>query len=251
MRTSLPCDPGLPNIPELGTPLHFQLLRKWISDCNRHPGCKRKYKYVPTRVLEVQHPEDPKRLRLFCPGKEDVRHYIALSHRWGDLQEHEKFCTVRGNISALCEGIEFASLPKTFQDAVTVTRGLGIRFLWIDSLCIVQDDPEDWEREAKCMEMVFSSAYCTIAATSAENSAQGFLANRLSRAYMRVPNSSAYLCEAIDDFRTHAEEADLNQRGWVLQERLVSRRTIHFTSRQTYWECGGGIRCETLTKLTS
>jgi hypothetical protein len=101
------------------------------------------------------------------------------------------------------------------------------------------------------MEKVYNSAYCTIAATSAKNSTQGFLTHRPGRAYIRIPNSSAYLCEAIDDFHAHLAEAGLNQRGWVLQERVLSRRTIHFTSRQTYWECGHGIFCETLGRLES
>ncbi len=58
-----------------------------------------------------------------------------------------------------------------------------------------------------------------------------------------------YVCEVIDDFRLHVDQSELNRRGWVLQERVLSRRTIYFTATQSYWECGGGVWCETMTKM--
>ena len=97
-----------------------------------------------------------------------------MSHCWGQLKEDETFCTYRHNITALRDSIDFDKLPKTFQDTVTVTRGLGERFLWIDSLCIIQEDEDDWKIESK-METVFGSVYCTIAAGSAKDSTEGFL----------------------------------------------------------------------------
>ncbi|EXL39235.1 hypothetical protein FOCG_18143 [Fusarium oxysporum f. sp. radicis-lycopersici 26381] len=105
------------------------------------------------------------------------------------------------------------------------------------------------------METVFRNAYCTIAATSAEDSTKGFLNRPVEESnlqYVTVPNSShgkVYVCTSIDDFPGDVEEGVLNKRAWVLQERALSRRTIHFTKRQTYWECGGGVRCETLTYM--
>ncbi|KAI8304104.1 hypothetical protein K4K59_012923 [Colletotrichum sp. SAR11_240] len=101
------------------------------------------------------------------------------------------------------------------------------------------------------MEDVFSSAYCTIAASSATSSLDGFLLNRAQRASIgiRTPQGTLYLAEAIDDFEAHVEQGVLNTRGWVLQERALSRRTIHFTSTQVYWECGEGVHCETLAEL--
>lgn len=99
---------------------------------------------------------------------------------------------------------------------------------------------------------VFGSAYCTIAATSAENSTKGFLNPRSPVEYMRVPNISdapLYICEHIDNFHRDVEVGLLNQRAWVLQERALSRRTIHFTTRQTYWEFGRGVHCESLIAM--
>lgn len=142
-------------------------------------------------------------------------------------------------------------MPKTFQDAVTVTRALGVPYLWIDSLCIIQENEKDWESEATRMEEVFSSAYCTIAASRGTSSLSGFLGKRKPRAYAKIRTSGGplYLAEAIDDFHTDVEESELSKRGWVLQERALSRRTVYFTSTQIYWECGQGIFCETLAAL--
>lgn len=99
------------------------------------------------------------------------------------------------------------------------------------------------------MEDVFSSAYCTIAASSA--SPDGLFRSCPPRQFVTVPTLSGgyyYICETIDDFRNDVEESKLNHRGWVFQERALSHRSIHFTSKQAYWECGHGIHSETLSR---
>jgi Heterokaryon incompatibility protein (HET) len=198
--------------------------------------------------------ENSDSLRLFCTNQDERGRYIALSHCWGEIKEEkrEKFCTYRSNFDARCDNIDIDALPKTFRDAIRVTRELGVRFLWIDSLCIIQKDEDDWDRESKKMETVFGSAYCTIAASSARDSTEGFLSPRSPRQCVKVPNTSdtpLYICENIDNFHRDVEEGELSKRGWVLQERALSRRTIHFTTAQTYWECGQGVRCESLIKM--
>jgi len=123
---------------------------------------------------------------------------------------------------------------------------------WIDLVCIIQDDAKDWEAESKRMEEVFNFAYCTIAASCAKGTTDGFLGPRSVREVVPVKRSSGdvyYLCKAINNFRADVEDGDLNQRGWVLQERALSHRTIHFTGTQMYWECGDGVHCQTLTKI--
>ncbi|RSL40480.1 hypothetical protein CEP51_016694 [Fusarium floridanum] len=107
-------------------------------------------------------------------------------------------------------------MPRTFQDAVRTTRALGIAYLWIDFLCIIQGDEADWEAESAKMEEVFSSAYCTIAASSARSSLDGFLGDRIPRACVIVQTSQMpvwYLAQAIDDFQEHVEQSALNSRG--------------------------------------
>jgi len=129
-----------------------------------------------------------------------------------------------------------------------------VQYLWIDSLCIIQDDGDDWERESKLMEQVYSSAYVTIAASCASGTDDGFLKTRPKRecVIMMDPGGTPYyFCDAIDDFSADVEHGELNSRGWVLQERALSRRTIYFTEKQSYWECGRGVRCETLTKMNN
>jgi hypothetical protein len=111
------------------------------------------------------------------------------------------------------------------------------------------------------MEEVFASAYCTIAATSAADSKAGFLKRNVQSevVYAQHPlGRRFYVCAErddssghvdIDDFDEHVEKAQLNTRAWVIQERVLSRRTIHFSNKQMFWECGEGVYCETFTKL--
>jgi hypothetical protein len=162
------------------------------------------------------------------------------------------FRTLKRNIAQLKESIDLDSLPKTFRDAVKVTRGIGINYLWIDSLCIIQDDKDDWDNESTRMEQVFSSAYCTIGVSSAKSSVEGFLHYRSPRACVQLDTSSLgtlYICPNIDDFNRDVDLGELNSRGWVLQERALSRRSIFYTSTQVYWECSAGVHCETLARL--
>jgi hypothetical protein len=205
----------------------------------------------------VGDPDNSDSLRLYDTKQGKQRRYIALSHCWGNLDESQKFCTYGCNIAALRERIAFKDLPRTFQDAVTVTRKLGVEFLWIDSICIIQshkdcpkkcDSGSDWDRESRKMETVFSSAYCTIAASSAQNSTEGFLNRRQCVKVQDASGTPLYICNT-DDFHRDVEEGVLSKRGWVLQERALSCRTIHFTEKQTYWECSRGVHYESLIKM--
>jgi len=236
----------------------MEIIRQWVSICNNHTCYPTNISFLPTRLLDLESAASTSfrlvsssSLRLQGPE----RHYTALSHRWGLPDKVDRFCAYTSNIEKLASKMHDDELPKTFRDAVKVTRGLGIRFIWIDSLCIVQDDPVDWDRESKRMEEVFSSAYLTIVATCADNSRDGFLKGRHDRDEVKMwtrksNEAQAYhVCQAIDDFSSHVEQSDLSKRGWVLQERALSRRSVYFTLDQTYWECGHGVRCETLTKM--
>lgn len=102
------------------------------------------------------------------------------------------------------------------------------------------------------MEGVFASAYCTIAATLAVDSEAGFFERKVSSEYVYAQAASGrrfYACADTDDFDNHVEKAPLNTRAWVMQERVLSRRTIRFSDKQIFWECGKGVYCETLTRL--
>lgn len=215
---------------------------------------------MPTRVLDVGDPQqsgyNADTVRLVGALETSRLEYVALSHCWGNLsaEEKEAFCTTTTNLSERRKGFQLSSLPNTFQDAVIVTRESGVRYLWIDSLCIIQygDGGEDWKRESGRMEEVFSGAHFTIAATAATDSKSGFLKRDIDSEYVHVEDASSrqfYISNDLDSFDWDVDMAQLNTRAWVMQEQILSRRTVHFTSRQTYWECGEGIFCETLTRL--
>ncbi|KAH8593102.1 heterokaryon incompatibility protein-domain-containing protein [Bisporella sp. PMI_857] len=253
-------------LPEAIGSARFELLRTWLCWCDQHEHCNmrdsRSNQLLPNRLLWVGDPDDqhynPNLLRLDTTTDEIGGKYVVLSHCWGELPTEVKkhFCTTSDNISRREGGFSFWELPGTFQDAVKVTRELRIPYIWIDSLCIIQygDNGEDWKREARRMEEVFSGAYCTIAATSASNSYTGFLQPHLRHDYIHVQDVSGnrfYICAGRDDFDNDVEKALLNTRAWVMQERVLSRRTIHFSANQVYWECGEGVYCENLTRLKS
>lgn len=236
----------------------FTLLRAWLYECDSFHSCIYRTEtraFLPTRLLFVGNTNDQSLVSLQLTSEMYGAPYIALSHRWGTILDEEKrlYCTTQDNISYRLDGFNIFDLPKTFRDAIWVTRNLDVQYLWIDSLCIIQtgDGGEDWRTECKSMESVFSSAYCTIAATSATNMKDGFL-GRASPEYLHVRSLSDrrfYICASRDNFELDVDKAELNTRAWVMQERVLSRRTIHFSANQMYWDCGEGVRCESLTKI--
>ena len=237
--------------------MHSELLRAWLRQCDEFHDCNDDNvgpnTKLPTRVIYIGGP-DPAHLVLRLSTQVQEARYVALSHCWGKITDEDKqrICTNNKNINDRLEGFDLAVLPPTFVDAVIVTRELGVEYLWIDSLCIIQDNHEDWKHEAALMEDVFASAYCTIAATSAQHSGQSFLKRDSASRYVQIQDSSGnkfHVCERLDNFTKDVDGARLNTRGWVLQERALARRTIHFSANQTYWECGQGVHCEDLIRL--
>ncbi|KAF9735146.1 hypothetical protein PMIN03_007382 [Paraphaeosphaeria minitans] len=257
-----PLQLGFPKLPEPGSSAFFDILKLWLSDCDLnhqdcHVGTKRAF---PTRLVDVGTSADPE-LRLMDTREEKPtdHRYIALSHPWGDTKRYPPFNTVRKDVTgekrdveSFKERIPYEELPATFRDTVDSTRALGIRYLWIDSICIVQGPDGDFSEEAKKMEDVYSGAFCVLAASRAQHQHDGFLQARPRPDYATLIGPGGhpyYVCHATDNFTEDVLQGSLNQRGWVLQERALARRTIYFTEAQTYFECGNGIRCETMTKM--
>ncbi|KAG5751657.1 hypothetical protein H9Q70_005713 [Fusarium xylarioides] len=147
------------------------MIRGWIRDCiDYHEDCKvvSEDRPFPTRVVYVG--DDDTEPHLFIPRSEDRGRYIALSHCWGDVMPLK---TTRATFAEFCQKVDFARFPKTFQEAMVVCRKLNIEYLWIDSLCIIQDDEHDWAVESPKMCDVYQNAYLTIAAAAAHNSSEG------------------------------------------------------------------------------
>lgn len=249
---------GFAELPKPGGPTHLGLVRQWLDDCDhKHGKCKRSTRTgddtvrLPTRLVDVGGANDSI-VKIWETTLEDSGDWIALSHRWGEKKHH--FSTTRANLQEHLRGINIERLPATFRDAVLVTRALGRRYLWIDSLCVIQGEDGDFKSEAKRMEDVYSGAYCVIAASRASNHADGFLKAREHRDYVGIipegrSKTPVYICQNIDNFKQHVLEGPLNRRGWVLQEHALARRTVFFTEYQMYFECSDGIRCETGTKM--
>lgn len=179
-------------------------------------------KALPKRLLDLGPGLSNFSIRLFEPDADFIEPYMTLSHRWGRVQLTS---TTKSNKMERYEEIKLEELPKTFLDAVKITRCLGVRFLWIDSLCIVQDDPEDWEVEASQMASIYEGSYLTIAATSSRDSRGGCIieAPGFSRVDTRAEKGkSIYVRQTpleVDLNRAHLEiKGDWNQ----LQNPLVS-----------------------------
>ncbi|KAF7531117.1 hypothetical protein G7054_g9175 [Neopestalotiopsis clavispora] len=241
---------GFPQLPEPGSEGETLLLQQWVRNCDENHACmpSKDLPYMPTRVIDVL-ADSKDKLRLVETSNKMKGRYIAVSHCWGNIPDSKKFRLLKENLDTLKENIDYAQLPQTFQDVVDVSRQLEVQYLWLDSICIIQNDTKDWASESTKMESVYSSSYVTIAASSAASSLVGLPKQRPERPCVRI--GDFYFAENIDNFENDVEKAVLNSRGWVFQEHALSRRCIHFTSGQIYWECGDGIHCETLAKLSN
>jgi len=230
--------------------------RSWLEACVERHGsaCSPPAVadgWLPTRLLEVVPGADKIYLRLrettVLLPREDSR-YVALSHCWG--QGGTPFTTTHQTLSLRMDGIDINALPQTFRDSVTLTERLGLRYLWIDSLCIIQDDAEDWAREAALMASVYRDAHLVLNAANSEADATGFLCPRdvpdTARLPMPSPNrQQLYLQLLLPAERRWSDPAGLDNligepissRAWCLQERSLPRRALQYGSHQIFWEC--------------
>jgi hypothetical protein len=150
---------------------------QWLRDCEEnHTGCRlgdhssgEGMTPLPKRVLDVSSPDGV--IRLWEPPVTSTGQYICLSHCWGVSQP---LTTTRSALEERKRTIPWETIPQTFQDAISVTRKLGVRFLWIDSLCIIQDDRRDWAEQAPAMCDIYRKALLTIAATRCEGCHDSF-----------------------------------------------------------------------------
>jgi hypothetical protein len=235
--------------------LAAQWLRRYIhvhTKCNQkaHP------QFLPSRLLDVGTETQPAvSLRITSHAfPEPFPTYVTLSHCWG------KFRITKlqlANLAAMTakDGITVDSLPMTFQDAIVATRRLGVRFLWIDSLCIIQDSIEDWAAESSRMGDIYAGGLCNLAATAATAAPDGRTGCFVNRNPVLARSCRVYIDEEsyvrsckferpglyefvdLDLWSNGILKAPLGRRGWVLQERFMARRALHFGENQLFWEC--------------
>jgi hypothetical protein len=182
--------------------------------------------------------DDGSRLISLAEASLITSEYLALSHCWG------KGITLRTTTTTLDSfriSIAWESLPKTFQHAIQVTRELGFGFLWIDSLCIIQDDPEDWNVESAKMAGIYNIATLTIMAASASDSQGGcFQSPSPDVEAVHIPYTagdgttelSISLSQPPLGYRKAVSLGPLFQRAWVFQEQLLSKRKLIFAKDQ-------------------
>ncbi|KAF5599869.1 flavin-containing protein [Fusarium pseudoanthophilum] len=246
---------------DVASPETWDMIQGWIRDCiNDHGNCKvvSEDRPFPTRVVAVG--SEDTEPHLFIPRPDDRGRYIALSHCWGDVMPLR---TTRTTFAEFCQKVDFSRFPKTFQEAIIVCRRLNIQYLWIDSLCIIQDDERDWAVESPKMCDVYQNAYLTIAAAAAHNSSEGLFHRRpfsLRKSFLTVSkndgkveeveifsrpwDSQCHWQDSIGDGPWCRDTNPLDTRAWTLQEHVLSRRILRFTAHELVWHCRTAHRCE-------
>lgn len=233
-------------------PENISCVQSWLGNCMAsHTACRiiqhgdpltslrGETPKLPTRVVDVG-PEGsitPYLRLLETNGQKGM--YLTLSHCWGTTPITT---TTKSNLEDHKTSVPLDSLPLNFQHAIDFTRRLGMQYLWIDSLCIIQDSPEDWEIESSRMAEIYHHSTLTLSAANSAGATQGFLRPRTPPVERSVRVDALhehvfYINTPIRNYDEDVEKGPLARRGWTLQERVLSRRNLFFGVDQTHWEC--------------
>ena len=227
-------------------------IQEWLKECEgTHDECKQEWSHASSfRLIEVSPPglSSPRIVDSPIVVGNELR-YATLSYCWG---VSPPVTTTRASLKAFQEALPFDVLAPTHREAIQITRALEIPYLWIDALCIVQDDPHDWEIEAQRMHAIYLNSTVTIAASEADTSSGGCFADSPAhnsasngrRMYVRMLSDKGdteklvhIICRPRGDVYTSA----LNKRGWVLQQSVLSRRIVHVVNSELQWRCRSKI----------
>ena len=235
----------------------LDVARSWLGEClAKHSACGKSLpKYYPTRVVDTRPRGASGCFRVVkADAVRTPSRYVTLSHRWGTDTPR----LTRKNENYYSKGAPWSELPQTFRDAFTLAKSLGFRYIWIDSLCISQDDRLDMVKEALTMIEVYSNGVCNISALTGETT--GIFASRdPSHVSVKMEHAGYSTRQRPRDtiFRDNSlwsrevDNAPLTRRGWVLQEQLLAQRTLFFSPTQALWECGQGRRSESCPTLAN
>jgi hypothetical protein len=232
-----------------GSEASFKLTRLMLFNCLLdHPYCRKvSTSYLPTRLIDVSPSDGSTEPRLQETEELDERdrhqHYVALSHCWGK----EKFLTTKTTNLAVHKKLLLThSLPLSFQQAIIATRKMGLRYLWIDSLSILQDSMEDWNVESAQMCKIYENALFTIISAQSQNAYGGLFAKRdgaqvlpyeITFEYQDSHYSICFLPASDASTRDETDELPTYGRGWCLQELILSLRALIFERAGILWEC--------------
>ncbi|KAL1795415.1 hypothetical protein ACET3X_005639 [Alternaria dauci] len=224
--------------------------REWLSDClDNHDHGSKGDATIPSRLLAVGTADGSEQIKI-VDNSNPIEKYLAVSYRWGGTNS---LLTTAETLKPFHTSIAWDLLPRTFRDAIEIARELDVGYIWIDSLCIIQDDPEDWELESAKMADIYNGAYLTIMAASASDSQGGFfqdratIKNMVALPYTDADGStelSVFVAKGLYGYEDEVVNGPLFQRGWVFQERLMSKRKLIFGQNQTYWECNSIVKSE-------
>lgn len=222
-------------------------VQRWLEYCgHRHRFCQQETEpLLPKRVIDVSG-EQP-HLHVSIDGEKGA--YVCLSHRWGRPEAILK--SEQATLQERRQGIPLSTLPPTFHDAVAFTRRLGYRYIWIDSLCIVQDDPNDWEQEAAKIGLYYENSALTLSVLQGNDPQAGCAwdAKDILTTSIKIGDCTIW-CREIDSPAAHQQWMALEPgssndilftRGWTLQESLLAPRLLLFTKRQVVWYCNSAL----------
>lgn len=220
------------------------VVKTWIEICTRnHEKCRGNSEpWYPSRLLHIGRQCRKVKLIISKDSPPNGR-YMTLSHRWGP-QSYTKLES--STMAQLQNTVNIISLPQIFQDAIKIACHLGIHYLWIDALCIKQDqdDLSDWENESQNMGKIYSCAFLNVSATLSLDGSESLFRDPSWRPILPSEidlddNGILRKYHVLDGdiWYDEIDNAPLNKRGWVFQERFLARRVLHFGQRQMGWEC--------------
>ena len=244
----------------------YAFIRKQLDTCVRsHLDCRGKKESfkLPRRLIDLQSGSNALKLLDTNEHPLEDKKYATLSYCWGQNHFSQTLLLTTASIPSLKTRISWEQLPKAFQDAITICTRLEIEFLWIDSLCILQDSKPDWEAESAQMCDYFRNAYITISADFIASPSESFLGLRnsefASHAF-KIPSRSVKGSDIATDRDPYVYasgtclslisevspmfQSPLSRRGWTFQESLLSPRVIHYLSSEILFECRSLKECE-------
>ncbi|KAH6889410.1 heterokaryon incompatibility protein-domain-containing protein [Thelonectria olida] len=217
------------------------MVTDWLDRCvQTHKRCALPLnaKTLPSRVIDLS--SGTPRL-LVTRGATPALPYATMSHCWGSSVPLR---LLSSNMVDLQAEIPVTRLSQSFRDALQVVRWLGLSYIWIDSLCIIQDSAQDWEKESASMAQVYSNSYCNIAAAHAADGTYGCFTERDTRLVKPLkldlhwgPAAGSYYAIQWLYWRQKVMETPLNTRAWVCQERYLAPRNLFFGETQLFWQC--------------
>ena len=248
-----------PLVPQYsGSQESLALVQSWLSECETsHSLCMATgSSQGPSRLIDLGTTSGTSNDLVLKEIRGERHRYMALSYCWGNPTTHTPLKTTRDTLFQHQTGISFATLPLTLQHVTVIARKLHFRYLWVDALCIVQDDEEDWKREAAKMCEVYAEAALTVFACSSDGSSGGIFGDQEYSVCTQIPYLGTYVSVSGNYARQHHPDATavygtdgheldpIHKRAWTLQEAALSPRAVYFTSQEIRWECNSWRRCQ-------